>query len=264
MRSALYEGVVAHHRRSPVDHRFSYRVALPLLDLDELDEVVALHPLWSARRRNVVSFRPEDHLGRGREPLADAARALAGERLGTSLSGPVAVLAHPRTFGWVFNPISLYYCFDATGSDVEALVCEVTNTPWHERHTYVVGEPGTHRFDKAMHVSPFFPMDMTYELTYGPPASRLALRMCLLRGGDVVFDATMRLERREIDRQALGRLIFSYPFMTMRVSATIYRQAYALWRAGAPFVPHPRRARRGRATGPDDPAPEPDKEVVRG
>lgn len=247
MRSAIYEGIITHHRRGPIDHRFSYRVALPFLDLDELDEVCALHPLWSPGRPNVISFRRQDYLGGGPEPLSEAARALAADRLGLRPSGPVAVLAHPRTFGWLFNPLALYYCFGATGADVEALVCEVTNTPWHERHLYAVGGPGTHRFDKAMHVSPFFPMDMAYELTYSAPGRHLALRIRLMQDDQAVFDAGLRLERVEIDRRTLGHLVLSYPFMTMRVSAAVYRQAYALWRAGAPFLPHPPRLRQDAA-----------------
>ena len=239
MRSAIYDGTVVHRRRSPVPHRFSYRIALPFVDLDELDAVCGLHPLWSVERRNVVSFRRRDYLPDRPGPLADAVRDLAGERLGRRPSGPVAMLAHLRTWGWLFNPIALYYCFDPAASRVEALVAEVTNTPWHERHVYVVGEPGRHRFAKALHVSPFFDMDMDYELRYDAPGDHLSLSMQTVRGGEVLFDAGLRLERRAADRDALGRLVWRHPLSTVQVSAGIYRQAFALFRAGAPFVPHP-------------------------
>ena len=242
MRSALYEGTVLHHRREPIDHRFSYRVALPLIDLDELAELCALHPLWSSERRNVVTVRRRDYLPGGPALLADAARDAAAARLGYRPTGPVAMLAHPRTWGWLFNPITLFYCFDATGERVEALVGEVTNTPWHERRVYSVGAPGSHRFSKTLHVSPFFSMDMDYELAYSPPGDQLLMRMSALTEGQAVFRAALRLERRQMDRRALSRLVFGYPFMTLRVSAGIYRQAFALWRSGAPFVPHPRRS----------------------
>ena len=239
MRSAIYEGIVIHNRRDPVEHRFQYRVVLPLVDLDEIDELCRLHPLWSNGHSNVVSYRRRDYLGGGPMPLAQAVRDTVEDRLGARPTGPVAMLAHPRTWGWLFNPIALYYCFDPTGTRVEALVAEVTNTPWHERHAYVVGRPGTHQFDKAMHVSPFFGMDLRYELCYRAPGSSLPLRISTIRDGDTVFDAVMHLERREASRRELGRIVYSYPFMTMRVSAAIYRQAYALRRAGVPFVAHP-------------------------
>ena len=241
MRSALYEGTVFHHRRTPVDHRFSYRIALPFVDLDELDGLCRLHPLWSAERHNAVSFWRRDYLPGRPGPLADVVRDLVEERLGRRPSGPVAMLAHLRTWGWLFNPIALYYCFDQDAVRVEALVAEVTNTPWHERHVYVVGEPGRHRFAKELHVSPFFDMDMDYELAYREPGNRLSLSMRTVRGDEMLFDAGLRLQRYEADRHALGRLVWNHPFTTMRVSAGIYRQALALWRAGVPFVPHPRR-----------------------
>jgi uncharacterized protein len=240
MRSVVYEGIIIHHRRHPIDHRFQYRVAMPLLDLDEIEELCSIHPLWSNERSNFVSYRRSDYLGGGPMPLGQVVREAVEDRLGTRLSGPIAMLAHPRTWGWLFNPVTLYYCFDPTGTRVDALVAEVTNTPWHERHAYVVGRPGTHRFDKALHVSPFFGMDMQYELSYRAPGHSLSLRISTIREGSAVFDAVMHLERREVSRRELSRLVFSHPFMTMRVSAAIYRQAFALRRAGAPVVTHPR------------------------
>ena len=241
MRSAVYEGTVVHHRRTPVDHRFSYRIALPLVDLDEIDQLVGLHPLWAAERHNVVSFWRRDYLPARTGSLGDAVRDLVEARLGRRPGGPVTMLAHPRIWGWLFNPIALFYCFDAEALGVEALVAEVTNTPWHERHVYVVGEPGRHRLRKELHVSPFFDMDMDYELTYTEPGDRLGLSMRTMRGGETLFEAGLRLERVGADRHALGRLIWGHPFGTHRVSGAVYRQALALWRAGAPFVPHPRR-----------------------
>jgi DUF1365 family protein len=241
MRSALYEGTIVHHRHTPVEHRFTRRLVLPLVDLDEIDECVGLHPLWSVEKKNIVSFWRRDYLPGSAGPLKAAVHDLVEERLGWRPAGPVSMLAHPRTWGWLFNPIALYYCYDAAGDEVEALVAEVTNTPWHERHVYVVARPGSHRFAKELHVSPFFDMDMDYELTYEAPGPGLSLSMRVARGDDVLFDAGMRLQRREASRLALGRLIWGAPFSTMRVSGAIYREALSLWWAGTPFVPHPRR-----------------------
>jgi DUF1365 family protein len=242
VRSALYEGTVVHHRYAPVDHRFSYKVVLPFLDLEEVEEVAALHPLWSAERPNVVSFRRRDYLPSRPGPLADAVRDIAGEHLGRRPAGPVAMLAHLRVWGYVFNPISLFYCFGPDGSRIDALVAEVTNTPWHERHTYVVGGPGRHSFAKQLHVSPFFGMEMDYTLSYREPGERLSLSMRTTRGGEALFDAGLRLERHGAERRSLGAFLWRYPLGSMSVSAGIYRQAFSLWRAGAPFVPHPGRS----------------------
>lgn len=238
MRSAVYEGVVTHRRAEP-DHRFRYRLALPLLDLDEVEQVCRLHPLWSSERPNVVSFRRRDHLGDASRPLADCVRDVVEDRSGERPTGPIALLAHVRTWGWLFNPLSLYYCFDASGTQVQALVAEVTNTPWHERHAYVVGGPGRHEFDKALHVSPFFGMDQRYRLRYSPPGERLVVGFANDEGGERVFEAGLRLERRPMSRAALGRVVWAHPAMTLRVSAGIYRQALRLWRTGAPLVAHP-------------------------
>lgn len=261
MRSALYEGTVAHHRHTPVEHRFSYRVALPFVDLDELDELIGLHPLWSQERHNIVSFWRRDYLADRAGPLKQVVHDIVEEHLGRRPTGPVAMLAHFRTWGWLFNPISLYYCFDPQGHHVEALVAEVTNTPWHERHVYVVGRPGRHRFAKELHVSPFFDMDMDYELSYAKPGDRLALSMRAVRGDNTLFDAGLRLQRHEADRLALGRLVWNHPFTTLRVSGGIYGQALAPWREGAPFVAHP--ARRPM-TSPKAPTLPPNEEVVHG
>ena len=149
---------------------------MPLLYLDEIESVTRLHPLWSDRRPAPVWFRREDFLGDRATPLPGAVRSLVEERSGLRPMGPVALLANLRTWGWLFNPISLYFCTGADGQEVEALVAEVENTPWHERHAYVVGPPGRHRFAKSMHVSPFLPMDVDYELRYTAPAERLHRR----------------------------------------------------------------------------------------
>jgi DUF1365 family protein len=239
VRSAIYEGTLVHHRFATVDHRFSYRVAMPFVDLEEIDKLCGLHPLWSAEQPNVVSFRRRDFLPDRPGTLDEAVRDLVAERLGHRPDGPVAMLAHLRTWGWLFNPITLFYCFDPEGHHVEALLAEVTNTPWHERHVYVVGAPGKHRFSKALHVSPFFDSDMAYELAYGEPGARLGVSMRNIRGAETLFSAGLRLARQDADRRTLGRLIWSHRLMTMRVSAGIYRQALALRRAGVPIVPHP-------------------------
>lgn len=246
--SAIYEGTLHHRRFGPgPGHSFSYDVAMPLLDLAEIDDVTRLHPLWSSRRPAPVRFRRSDFLGPAAVPLDRAVRDAVEARSGRRPSGRVSMLANLRTWGWLFNPISLYFCADRHDpTSVEALVADVENTPWHERTSYVVGPPGRHRFAKAMHVSPFLPMDVEYELRYTAPGDHLLVRFDVVRGDERLLAATLSLRRRALDRRALGSLVWAYPALTHRVSAGIYAQAARLRRKGAPFYRHP-----GRCSGPD-------------
>ena len=248
LRSAVYEGRVAHRRFSPVDHRFTYPIAMVLLDLAEVDAVCRLHPLWSAERANAATFRRSDYLGDPSVPLDVAVRDLVEERTGARPCGPVAVLTQLRTWGWLFNPITTYYCYDPNGSTVETTVVEVTNTPWHQRTAYVLPGTGVHRVPKGMHVSPFLPMDLEHRFTIGVPGDRLTLAVDDFRGDEQVFGASMALTRRPAGRRAQGRLLWRFPLMTMRVSWGIYRQALALRAKGVPVHPHPDRLAAG-ATG---------------
>ncbi len=261
LRSAVYEGVLLHKRFGPgPSHSFRYRVAMPLLDLAEVDEVMDLHPAWSARRPAPVRFRRQDFFGDPATPLDQAVRDLVAERTGRRPVGPVAVLANVRTWGWLFNPISLYFCADPADpgggpGQVDSLVAEVENTPWHERHAYVVGPPGRHRFAKELHVSPFLPPRLDYELRYTAPGSQLTVGLTVLEGDRRLFDATLLLRRRALDRAALGRLLWNYPAMTHRVTAGIYAQAARLRLKGAPFFSHPTDRGAPGAGGTTCPAP---------
>lgn len=252
MKSAIYSGTVRHRRFGPVAHDFTYRVTQLYLDLGEVDEVFDGRLLWSAGRANVVSFRNEDHLDGTPGPLAPRVRELVERAAGTRPAGPIRLLTYPRYFGYVFNPVSLFYCFDADDGRVEAIVAEVNNTPWGERHHYVLdpardeGAGGAHRwrFAKDFHVSPFHGMDSRYDWRFADPAGQLAVHMECARGGRVFFDSTMTLARREISGAVLAATLARHPFMTFEVIAAIHWQALRLYVKRAPFHPHP-------------PAPEP-------
>lgn len=242
LRSALYEGTLRHRRFGPgARHEFSYAVAMPLLDLAEIDAVTRLHPLWSSRRVAPAWFRRADFLGDPTKSLDEAVRDVVEERSQRRPMGRVALLANLRTWGWLFNPLSLYFCTEPDGTTVETLVAEVESTPWHERCTYVVGPPGRHRFAKAMHVSPFLPMDVDYVLRYSAPSERLVVKLDVMRGDERLLGASLSLRRRALDRRALGRLLWAHPALTHRVSAGIYAQAARLLLRGAPFHTHPAR-----------------------
>lgn len=251
MQSCLYEGRVEHARAAPVAHAFGYRLFMLYLDLDELPRVFAGRWLWSARRPALAWFRRADYLGDPSEPLVESVRRVVADATGRRPGGPIRLLTHLRYFGHCFNPVSFYYCFDATGETVETIVAEVHNTPWNERHCYVLdgaGTPAT-RFttDKALHVSPFMPMEMTYDWGFSAPSERLSVTMRCRRSGERLFAAALTLSRREIGGAALASALARFPFMTLRVIAAIYWQALRLKLRGCPTYVHPGKRLRARS-----------------
>ncbi len=264
MRSAIYEGVVTHRRRAPVEHAFRQRLFMTYLDLDELPQLFDGHPLWSARRPALAWFRRKDFLGDPAIPLDVAVRDLVEQRLGTRPVGPVRMLAHLRYLGHCFNPVVFYWCFAPDGERVEAVVAAVTNTPWGERHAYVARGGGNaeqvleSRHDKALHVSPFMAMEMEHHWRISTPGERIAVTIENRRDGEPLFAAHLALRRRAIGRRSLTAVLARHPAMTLRVLGGIYGQALRLRLKGAPWHARPRSPaapeRPGRAPAPP---PEP-------
>jgi uncharacterized protein len=243
--SAVYEGWVAHRRLGEVPHSFRYRVLLPLLDLDELPELLDRVPLWSARRPAPARFRDGDYLpGEGR-PLPERARDLVEQRLGRRPAGPVRLLANPRYLGVGFNPVSFVFLHSA-GGDLDSVIAEVTNTPWGERATYVLdgrrddpGDPLRSAFAKRMHVSPFQPMEQTYDISVTEPGERLGISIRNLEGGREAHVASLSLRRYEPTRARLLGALVRYPPMTAATLARIYCNALRLRLRGAQVHSHP-------------------------
>ena len=244
MDSCIYEGRVRHTRQTPAEHAFEYRLFQMYLDLDELPTLFEKRWFWSASRPALARFRRSDHIGDPNEPLGDSVRNLVESETGIRPRGPIRLLTNLSYFGYCFNPVSFYYCFDEAGENVETIVTEVNNTPWGETDTYVLRcdtEKRSWRFapKKKMHVSPFMPMDIDYRWALSTPGDNLSVYMANSKDGNKIFDATMALERRPISSRSLASVLFRFPLMTLKVILAIHWEALRLWVKRVPFHEHP-------------------------
>lgn len=273
-RSAIYEGTVRHRRYAPKYHGFTYRVFMVYLDLQEMDKVFAQTPLWSNKGISLSWFRRKDFFDGKENDLYNAVASYVEEETGSRPNGAIRMLTNLRYFGFIINPITCYYCFDKTGEVLETVVAEVTNTPWGERCHYILDmrdhdnapdvknenlDEKNHTmklspitFEKAMHVSPFQPMNLVYQWRGKQPSKQLVIHLDVFAADDMsykntsegelpspVFDATLVLERQSLTKKTMNKKILCYPLMTVKVFASIYWQAIKLWWKKIPFYSAP-------------------------
>jgi uncharacterized protein len=247
MHSALYIGQLRHRRLAPQPHAFAYAIYMAWLDLAELDRVFRGRWFWSTSRRALAWFRRADYLGDAAISLDEAVRRRVEQSLGVRPGGPIRMLAQLRNYGHCFNPVVFYYCYDLADTRLETIVAEITNTPWGERHSYVLpvaaetAADAALQFDldKRFHVSPFMPMEMDYRWRFTPPGARLTVHMENRRDNERVFDATLSLSRREISGGSLAMVLLRFPLSTVRVLIAIHWQALQLWLKRVPWHAHP-------------------------
>ena len=250
--SCFYVGQVRHRRFTPKEHQFSYKLFLVYLDLSELESVFDGRWLWSIEKSNIASFRRRDHLGSSELPLDISVRDHIENETGRRPQGPIRLLTHLSYFGFRFNPVSFYYCFDKNDTKLEFIVAEVNNTPWGEQYCYVLdstdnqasndkADGDIHRYfeNKRFHVSPFMPMDMQYDWRFSTPGKSLSVHMENYQHDEKVFDATLKLKQREMTGKNMAMTLCQFPMVTMKVVAAIYYQALRLWLKRIPFINHP-------------------------
>jgi DUF1365 family protein len=274
--SAIYEGWVRHRRHAPHANAFRYRMYTLYVDLAEIDRLFSGRWLWSLNRRNIAQFNRADYFGDAATPLDTAVRDRIAQQTGVRPRGPIRLLTHLRYFGFCFNPVSFYYCFAEDGTTLETIVADISNTPWKERHAYVLPIAAAARhggtfgwqFDKAFHVSPFLPMQCRYDWRFSAPAQNLRVHMDIYKStiaspdsGTPELDATLVMHRRDFTGANLARVLARHPLMTLKVVAAIHWQALRIFLRGNPVFAHtptdPRAAASTTSSRPSEPRHEP-------
>ncbi|NQV43186.1 MAG: DUF1365 domain-containing protein [Candidatus Marinimicrobia bacterium] len=249
MNSKLYTGQVRHKRYKPFIHDFRYKLFMVYLDLSEVDTIVRDSWIYSARHKALVEFRRSDYFGDPKIDLDTSIRHRVAEETGKRPTGPIRMLTQLRLMGYVFNPVTFYYCFDQNDTQVETIVMEITNTPWKERHAYILppelnlsSEPHRYQYviDKDFHVSPFMSLDYQYDMRFGVPDEKLFITIKNQQPENKKkFVATLQMKQNEFTQFGLLTQLIKFPLVTFKVVWGIYWQALLLKLKGATFHPHP-------------------------
>lgn len=243
----IYQGWVQHHRYLPHSHSFKYPLAMLMLDLDELQQRFSGSRLWSLERFNLISFFRRDYLRSDTADLKAAVSELIQQRCDQPFSGQIKILTHPRYLGFIFNPVTFYFCSEA--DSLKYIVAEINNTPWNERYAYVLKvdenqtQPLHFDFDKQFHISPFMPMDVQYHWRFNIKPEALNIQMVMNNDGERHFDATLTVTMQPLTSKNMRWLPIRYPLQTLRVVFRIYWQALRLWGKHTPFFSHPDKQR---------------------
>ncbi len=253
--SQWLEGTVRHRRLTPVAHQFEYNTGMLALNLDEWSTVTGLSRWFSLERFNWLSLHRSDYFAPGQPDLKRAVSEQVEAATGWYPDGAIELITHPRYFGYVFNPVSFYFCYDAGADSAEGAVprviaAQITNTPWHERHVYCLerGEPResgggwntqAFSFRKRFHVSPYNPMDQDYHWLFSFRNSELRIHMNVHKEGKKIFDATLAVQRMPLTRKTLHKSLRRFPLESFKVVTGIYWHALKLKLKGARFETHP-------------------------
>ncbi|MBU6154473.1 MAG: DUF1365 family protein [Bdellovibrionales bacterium] len=250
MVNAIYTGSLHHQRLTPKVHRFSYPVAFFYLDLDRIAETFKVPLFFSDKFPRILGFNRKDYL-KGKSSLKETVCDLVEKKTGKRPNGPIRILTQIRYFGFCFNPVSFYYCFDESDTRLEFIASEITNTPWNERMPYAFEFEGKDfEFRKDFHVSPFFTMNYHYVWSFNAPTpatSDSKLRVLMKnfeftadgKKGDLAFRAILEMKPMPLTAWNLTKTVLTHPLLTFRSFLAIYLQAFLIFCKGVPFVPHP-------------------------
>ena len=273
MNSCLYEGGVVHARKKPVEHKFAFRTFFFYLDLNELERVFGNSLLFSTRRTAFARFRYSDHLIHNSEinspqdMRAEVINILRQHDVNEEI-GPIRLLTQLRYLGFAMNPVNFYFCFDPTDTKIVSIIAEVNNTPWGEQHLYIIKNDGqmqtynesrqvvsANNVAKDFHVSPFLPLNMTYDFDFVHGEQALSVKIVNYQNAERMLNVAMSLKRRTLTSNRLRVSLLKYPLISWKIFAGIYWQALRLYLKRVPFYSHPRKSS-SRALADDSPVSE--------
>ncbi len=246
MESAIYQGKVNHQRFKPTQHKFDYDIYVMWLKLSEIDQLGTMLKRFSVGKRGWLSFHRDDYYGDSTLPLDEAIRQKMTElNDGAKLEGDVFFFGQLRSFGIYFSPVNFYFLRSCEAKRFTHMLAEVSNTPWNERHYYLVDMDTQEDTEKAFHVSPFNPLDMTYKWTIRQPDERFSLVMaCHQKEKD--FIAGLNMKRISLDNKNLRIMLRRIPSMTIKTVVGIYWQALKLFIKRTPVYDHPNNSQEPR------------------
>lgn len=240
--NSIYTGTISHQRFNPTTNHFNYKYSMIMFDLDDVHKVFTNMMLWSYEKFNLGSFHQNDYFKNTPRLKKDLEKHLINENVhGVN---KIFLLTTPRIFGFCYNPVSFYYCF--RNNNLKAIVSDINNTPWNEKFAYThkcKTQGGIHAFNfkKEFHVSPFMPMNISYEWSFTEPNDVIIINMNSKNKDGKLFNATMKLKRKALTGLNLNLLLITAPLIPIQSIAKIYWNAFKLFLKKTPFYTHPKK-----------------------
>ena len=236
MNSCIYNGTVKHQRFKPIEHSLNYRTFSILLDLDEIENLAKKISIFSLNKFNIFSFYNCDHGERDGSSLKNwVQKNIKKFNISNNIT-KIKLLCYPRVFGYVFNPLSIFYCYE--NKDLKAIFYEVKNT-FNEQHTYIFKIKDNERIEqkckKKFYVSPFMDMETYYNFKLLNPKERLSIFIRQTNGEETILTATQTGDKKEFSFKQLLINFFKYPLMTIKIISSIHYEAFFLWKKGAVY-----------------------------